>query len=125
VAGAEPLAAAAFDATPTGLAAAGLAAGLLVLLGLMELAGGPGSAAAGLLRGLKDTSAPMLYTLLGHWALGAPLGIYLCEAQGLGITGIWIGLGAGTLATTALTLARLASHRRGCEQTPPAPGALL
>jgi multidrug resistance protein, MATE family len=112
VAGAGPLAAAAFDASTTGLAAAGIAAGLLVLLGVMELAAGPGSAAAGLLRGLKDTGAPMLYTLLGHWALGAPVGIYLCEAQGLGITGIWIGLGAGTLATTALTLARLAATPR-------------
>jgi multidrug resistance protein, MATE family len=125
VSGAAPLAAAAFDTSTTGLAAAGLAAGLLLLLGLMELAGGPGSAAAGLLRGLKDTSTPMLYTLAGHWALGAPLGIYLCEAQGLGITGIWIGLGAGTLATTALTLARLASmpHRRGTAT--PATGASL
>jgi MATE family multidrug resistance protein len=107
--GAGSLAGSVFDATATGLAAASIAAGLLVLLGVMELITGPGSAAAGLLRGMKDTRAPMLYTLVGHWALGAPLGLYFCEAQGLGITGIWIGLGAGTLATTTLLLARLAS----------------
>lgn len=105
--GAEPLAQGFFDSSPAGLAAAGLAAGLLVLLGVMELIVGPGSAAAGLLRGRKVTRAPMLYVLVGHWAVGAPIGIYLCEVQGMGITGVWIGLSAGTLLTTVLTLWRL------------------
>jgi len=76
-------------------------------MGVMELIIGPGSAAAGLLRGRKVTRAPMLYVLMGHWAVGAPIGIYLCEVQGLGITGVWIGLSAGTLLTTVLTLWRL------------------
>lgn len=105
--GAGPLAHGFFDGSPAGLAAAGLAAGLLVLLGVMELIVGPGSAAAGLLRGRKVTRAPMVYVLTGHWAVGAPIGIYLCEVQGMGITGIWIGLSAGTLLTTVLTLWRL------------------
>ena len=105
--GAAPLADAFFDDSAAGLAAAGLAAGLLVLLGLLEFIIGPGSAATGLLRGRRDTRAPMIYILVGHWAVGAPLGLYLCEAQGLGITGVWIGLGAGTLLTTLLTLKRL------------------
>jgi Na+-driven multidrug efflux pump len=49
----------------------------------------------------------MIYALVGHWALGAPLGVYLCERHDLGIAGIWIGLSAGTLLTTLLTLRRL------------------
>ena len=53
----------------------------------------------------------MIYILVGHWAVGAPVGLYLCEAQGLGITGVWIGLGAGTLVATSLTLARLFVRR--------------
>ena len=105
--GARPLADGFFDDGAEGLAAAGLAVALLMLLGVMELMAGPGSTAAGLLRGRKDTRAPMLYTLIGHWAVGAPLGLYLCEAQGLGITGVWIGLAAGTLLSTLLTLCRL------------------
>ena len=105
--GAQPLADGFFDDGAEGLAAAGLAVGLLMLLGVMELMAGPGSTAAGLLRGRKDTRAPMLYTLVGNWVVGAPLGLYLCEAQGLGITGIWIGLAAGTLISTLLTLYRL------------------
>jgi MATE family multidrug resistance protein len=107
-AGAQPLAHGFFDASPAGLAAAGLAAQLLVLLGLMELLAGPGLAAAGLLRGQRDTRAPMLFSLIGHWAIGAPLGLLLCEAMGLGIVGVWIGLTAGMSCAALLTLARLA-----------------
>lgn len=105
--GARPLADGFFDDGFDGIAAAGLAVGLLMLLGVMELMSGPGSTAAGLLRGRKDTRAPMLYTLAGHWMAGAPLGLYLSDAQGLGITGVWIGLSAGTLVSTLLTLRRL------------------
>jgi len=54
----------------------------------------------------------MLYVLLGYWAVGAPLGVYLCEVQQSGVTGIWIGLAAGTLVTTVLSLARLLAARR-------------
>ncbi len=66
-----------------------------------------GSAAAGLLRGRKDTRAPMLFSLVGNWAVGAPVGIYLCEVEAMGITGIWIGLLGGMIVTTLLTLARV------------------
>ncbi len=104
---AKPLSNVFFDASASGLAAASLALPLLLLLALMELVAAPGSAAAGLLRGRKDTRAPMLYSLAGHWAVGAPIGLYLCEVFGLGIVGIWIGLAAGTLLATTLTLARL------------------
>ena len=109
--GAQPLAHGFFDASPAGLAAAGLAARLLLLLGMMELLAGPGLAAAGLLRGRKDTRAPMLFSLFGHWAVGAPVGLVLCEAFGLGIVGVWIGLTAGMSCAALLTLARLARPR--------------
>src|SRR5690606_33159841 len=96
---AAPLAGSFFDDSAAGLAAAQRALGLLLLLGLIELVANPGLAAAGLLRGRKDTRAPMMYVLLGYWAVSAPLGVYLCDRQGMGITGIWIGLAAGTFAT--------------------------
>ncbi|MBU4530321.1 MAG: hypothetical protein KUA43_00535 [Hoeflea sp.] len=109
--GAGPLSGAFFDDSPAGVAAAGLAVGLLILLGVMEFIFTPGAAAAGLLRGRKDTRVPMIYALVGHWAVGAPLGVYLCEWHDLGVTGIWIGLSAGTLLTTVLTISRLFSLR--------------
>jgi MATE family multidrug resistance protein len=68
----------------------------------------PGAAAAGLLRGQKDTRRPMLFTLVGYWAVGAPLGLWLCEVRDLGIMGIWLGLAVGTTLTTLLMLHRLA-----------------
>jgi MATE family multidrug resistance protein len=105
--GAGPLAEAFFDNSPAGIAAAGLAVGLLVLLGVMEFVFVPGAAAAGLLRGRKDTRVPMIYALIGHWGVGAPVGVYLCEWHGLGAVGVWIGLSAGTLLTTLLLLRRL------------------
>jgi Na+-driven multidrug efflux pump len=54
----------------------------------------------------------MVYVLFGYWAVGAPTGVYLFEARGLGVTGILIGLAAGVLVTTVLTLARLLTTRR-------------
>jgi MATE family multidrug resistance protein len=111
-ASAETLAAGFFDDSAAGVAAAAIAVSLLILLGLIEFIAGPGCAAAGLLRGRKDTRAPMVYVLLGHWAVSAPLGIYLCEVQELGILGIWIGLASGTLITAVLSLIRLLIARR-------------
>ncbi len=112
VGGAGPLIAASFDGSLEGQTGAALALGLLVLLGFTELVANPGLAAAGLLRGRKDTRAPMVYVLAGNWVVGAPLGLALCELCGLGISGIWMGLAAGTLATTVLTLVRLRRHGR-------------
>jgi MATE family multidrug resistance protein len=103
-----PLATTFFHPTPAGLVAAGTAAGLLLLLGVMEFLVNPGAVAGGLLRGRKDTRMPMIYTLVGYWAVGAPAGLYLCEVRDLGITGIWIGLAIGATTTTLLMLARLA-----------------
>ncbi len=109
-AGAAPLSEAFFDQGAPGVAAASLSVGLLCLLGLMELVANPGTGDAGLLRGRKDTHAPMLYTLAGYWLIGAPLGLWLCEAWNLGIMGIWSGLTVGTVVTSVLMLTRLARH---------------
>lgn len=103
---ADPLATTFLDAGQIS-AAAGLAAGLLVLLGIIELFESPCLSAAGLLRGRKDTRAPMLFTIAGNWIVGAPLGIYLCEVQQMGITGVWTGLLVGMVVTTLMMLARL------------------
>lgn len=109
--GARPLASAFFGSGPVGIAAAQIASGLLVLLGLIQLAGYPGLAASGLMRGRKDSRTPMVCMLAGYWAVGAPLGLYLCEARALSVTGLWIGLAAGAGITAALTLLHLPATR--------------
>jgi MATE family multidrug resistance protein len=70
----RPLAGGFFDAHAAGLAVSGLAATLLILLGVMGLVGVPSAVAAGLLRGRKITRAPMRFALVGHWGVGAPVG---------------------------------------------------
>lgn len=109
--GARPLAVWFFDTSAAGLAAIQVAVSLLMLLGLLQFVGYPGLAALGLLRGQKDTRLPMIFKLAAYWAIGAPLGIWLCEMNGLGVTGLWIGLVTGAAITTALTLARLYTRR--------------
>jgi len=107
VAAADPIATTFLGTDGLGMAA-GLAAGLLILLGIIELFECPCLAAAGLLRGRKDTRAPMVFTIAGNWIIGAPLGIYLCEMHQMGITGVWIGLLVGMVVTTLLMVLRLA-----------------
>lgn len=109
--GAAPLAVWFFDSSPAGLAAIQVATGLLMLLGLLQFVGYPGLAALGLLRGCKDTRLPMVFKLVAYWMIGAPFGIWLCEMDNLGVTGLWIGLVTGAFITTALTLLRLYTRR--------------
>lgn len=110
--GAQPLAAWFFDQSAAGLAAVQVAVVLLALLGLLQFVGYPGLAALGLLRGQKDTGMPMAFKLVAYWVIGAPLGIWLCEMQSLGVTGLWVGLVTGATITTLLTLVRI-FRRRG------------
>jgi MATE family multidrug resistance protein len=62
-------------------------------------------AAAAALRGLKDTTVPMLLMIGSYWIVGIPLSIYLGIVAGGSGSGIWIGLITGlTVAAIALTL---------------------
>lgn len=83
-----------------------LAATLLVVAGLFQLADGLQAVASGALRGLKDTTVPMLLTGIGYWAVGLPLGLALAFPFGLGAVGIWIGLAAGVVMVAALMTRR-------------------
>jgi MATE family multidrug resistance protein len=85
---------------------AALAATLLGIAGLFQLADGVQSVAAGALRGLKDTTVPMLLAGLGYWVIGLPVGLLLALRLGFGPTGIWIGLATGLFLVAALMLAR-------------------
>lgn len=104
---AGPIAGLVHDATPTGTAAAQTLAGLILLLGLVLAADGPGHAAAGTLRGLKRARAPMIYVVVGYWVIAAPLGIFLAERGGLASTGLWIGLAVGAVVSALATIAHV------------------
>lgn len=112
VAIAPGVAALTFDDTQVGVTAAGLTIGLIALLAAIEFLETPGSAASGLLRGLKDTRMPMAYVLVGYWLISAPLGIYLSKGLGLGIAGVWIALLVGSLVAAGLSVLRLRRYWR-------------
>ena len=80
-----------------------LAAGLLPIAGLFQVADGIQVVSAAVLRGIGDTRMPMLINLLGFWVVGLPVGGLLAFPGGLGARGIWCGLALG-LGLVALLL---------------------
>jgi MATE family, multidrug efflux pump len=82
---------------------------LIRIAGVFQVLDGLQVVAAGILRGLGDTRAPMLICLLGYWLLGIPLSAYLAFVVRLGPTGLWWGLvlGLGVVATLLLLRLRM------------------
>jgi MATE family multidrug resistance protein len=93
-------------ADPQADAVRALAASLLVVAGVFQLADGIQVVAAGALRGLADTRAPMVFAAFGYWVLALPCGIALGWWAGFGPPGIWVGLAIGLAVVAALMLAR-------------------
>ncbi|MFT3790819.1 MAG: MATE family efflux transporter [Rudaea sp.] len=93
-------------------AVAALAARLLVLAAVFQFSDGIQVTAGGALRGLKDTTMPMIITGLAYWAIGMPVGYWLAFRCGYGARGMWMGLVAGlTAAAVLLTLRFLRASR--------------
>ena len=83
----------------------GIAVQLLLLAAIFQLSDGLQVAAAGALRGLKDTRGPMIVTVISYWLIGLPFGYWLCFHRELGPRGLWIGI-IGGLTVAGLLLAR-------------------
>jgi multidrug resistance protein, MATE family len=75
---------------------------LLMIAAAFNLFDGTQAIAAGNLRGLKDTRAPMLIAIGSYWGLGMPLAYVFAFKLGLATPGIWLGLAVGLLATAIL-----------------------
>lgn len=87
-----------------------LAATLIVIGAVFQIADGLQYAAIGALRGLNDTAVPFLLGLVGYWAIGLTSGCALAFVLGLGVVGLWWGLVMGLTASAALLVWRF--HRR-------------
>ena len=97
-------------ANPKNARVVDLATSFLTFAALFQIADGAQVVGAGMLRGLHDTLVPMLFTLIGYWGIGMPLGVVLAFPIRLGGVGIWIGLAAG-LTIVAVLMIRRWSHR--------------
>ncbi len=62
--------------------------------------------AAGALRGLKDTRAPMLISLTSYWGVGLSSGALFAFVLGLGGRGLWLGLVLGLVTAAFLLVGR-------------------
>jgi len=87
-----------------------LAAVLLPIAGVFQVADGLQVVALGLLRGLGDTRVPMLINVVAFWVIAIPVSLLLGFGLGGGAPGLWWGLVAG-LAVVAVTLVIRLRHR--------------
>lgn len=79
------------------------ATALLAISAILQMGDGTQSAAAGALRGLKDTRIPMLINGSIYWGIGFTVAYTLGVKLGFGARGIWCGL-ALALCTAAVVL---------------------
>lgn len=88
------------------------AASFLAIAAMFQLVDGMQVAAAGALRGLKDTRVPMLLTLVAYWLVGLSSGVVLAYVLGVGPRGLWFGMVAGLAVAALLLTTRFARSTR-------------
>lgn len=69
--------------------------GLLAVAALFQLVDGAQVMALGLLRGVQDTSVPLMISVLSYWVVGLSTSYYLGFVYGLEGIGVWLGLVVG------------------------------
>lgn len=89
------------------VAVLGFAATLLPIAGVFQVFDGVQVVAAGILRGLGDTRAPMLINLAGFTCVGLSMSLYLGFRTSLGAIGLWWGLVIGLATVAGILLIRL------------------
>jgi MATE family multidrug resistance protein len=97
---------------PENLPVVEMAVTFLALAALFQVVDGAQAVGSGMLRGLQDTTVPMIYAALGYWGVGLPLGVWLAFPIGLNGVGIWIGLSSGLAVVAVLLIARWTRRER-------------
>lgn len=80
-----------------------IGASLVMVAALFQLVDGFQVMAIGLLRGVQDTTVPMIMAAVSYWGIGLPISYVLAFPLGFGAIGIWLGLVMG-LAIAAILL---------------------
>ena len=89
----------------------------LMMLALMQPTVIVGTIGAGVLRGFKDSTVPMYYSLICYWGLGFIGALILALIVGMGGLGMWIGLLTATAAFAVLVAGRIYTLRSTEPQT--------
>jgi multidrug resistance protein, MATE family len=91
-----------------------LAARLMIVAGIFQIADGIQVTAAGCLRGLADVRLPMVIGFFCYWVVAMPTAFVIAFIVSPGATGVWIGFAAGLfVAATLLTWRLLGMTRAG------------
>ncbi len=83
-----------------------IGASLLMVAALFQLVDGLQVLALGLLRGVQDTTVPMVMATISYWVIGLPVSYLLAFTFGFGAVGLWLGLVIGLAIAAVLLLWR-------------------
>lgn len=83
-----------------------LAVSFLLVAAVFQIVDGAQVVGTGMLRGLQDTTWPMLFAAFGYWVVGIGAGCWLAFYGGFAGVGIWLGLALGLGIVAALVLTR-------------------
>ena len=91
-----------------------LALSFLRVAAIFQVFDGGQAALSNMLRGVHDSTWPMVMALGGYWAIGAPIGLALAFLTPLRGLGLWIGLAVGLATVSIMLLVRwVRKERRG------------
>jgi MATE family multidrug resistance protein len=85
---------------------------LIPIAGVFQVFDGIQAVAAGVLRGIGDTRAPLVVNLFGFWLLGVPISVYLGFYTDARAIGLWWGFVAGLGAVAGFLLLRIRVRMR-------------
>ena len=98
--------------TPANATVVALGVSFLRIAALFQIVDGWQVVGAGMLRGLHDTRVPMIFALIGYWAIGLGVGVALAFFMDWRGIGIWWGLAAGLGVVAILMLWRWSRRDR-------------
>lgn len=84
-----------------------LAAQLLPIAAIFQVADGVQAVGSGILRGAADTRLPAVLMFVGYWLIGIPIGAGLAFGLGWGPIGLWWALTIGLATVASLLVLRI------------------
>ena len=91
---------------PANQALVPIATSMLTVAAIAQILDGVQTTVAGALRGLQDTTVPMVLSFVGFWMVGLSLGYWLAFGLGLGGVGLWMGQSIGITTASVLFVSR-------------------
>jgi len=79
-----------------------VAAQLLIIAAIFQIADGIQAVAVGLCRGLEDVKKPTFFVLIAYWVIALPMGALFAFTFNWGVVGIWAGLAVGLFISAVL-----------------------